>query len=1666
MNIQTIQRYENYHRRKIDNRDVLKQKISLQIQKGIVETPPISVPNGLQVAYSSWYVPKPLHCCLSITSPTQDLFLAHYGAGPDNGVCIWNTETENNDDINRQKRKLKVRITNLVFVTTRNVFFASCTDLAIRSYGYEFQLYNKTQLHHSILSMIYDDVLDVVITGSVGIIQRWRIRKSLQDSPELVNETCVEDPLSGVRPWISFLCSYKEERRLIALTGTAIFILDIKTLEQKAYLENRHRYPMTVCVTFWPQQYLITGSEEGVIKIWNMYMNSFPYVGCFNGHANSIISLSIHPTDQLLISASTDSTIRFWRIETFHETYRYDVLDMLKDVQLVNAKRLYYATSNRMQLLEFNIFHTLFTLIGSRIKRISRVYTSAKPTRIFLIGEDGGARIVSPIHGNILTTAFPIITHKPITYHHDPIEERIYVLLEDGDVMVISTKSNPCKSIQLWRAFKDDDKVVSLGICYRNIENRVVPVLLAAHANGKIAVLRGEGLEMKPVDANRGIIVNIITCTPNVKNLCDFMTCNSEGIVTLWRLSLKYNKLSSNHISCIQDINFERKPDHIIIMVNMILLSMNNNLLFVKLGLKKHDHYPLEYRRPTKDECHLSNITELSSCENLSIFASCSEDGCLKIWDVEGCLLRELSFDNTLSGLCFSNNRGDILVGFQGDLHYVAVTEYLPIHYLKRLLCNNFPDDENEYCIPFDPILKFWYDPNRVECISVLQARLDPKPLNEYSEDFIGQKLDTAYSSKSSVITQGSLTNMAESQRNLGDNSIKSLPLKSHAYNLSLLRKQVKLVELVNTIREYKDTDDSDTLFDKLMESNNVSNHSSPTRPELDSSKKYWPCAPDGFIPNSIVRLGYEIKPPPTVTLKQWRPPGYVEDEISFIEDSDEEFDEARGWLSDDDGETIGSTFSNMGSLYAFDNPEDTKDKNAKSNAIDSTGVIAFPENSLKNINPLTLNTLESINGKTNSTPLKLNDQMSEEQLVPYPFDQYYKELWFPRNIGYEVLTVIPELTKKLKAAAFTTVNNMLQCIVKAHRFAPVTGTCLDELVAALFDLLDSEDGKIRHYAVKALCGLGINRKDVILKLIGKLNDPFCKVREEVKETLKEISGIVNAETLTAALKELGAFKQATTSNDTEVINSFKERILKRRDTLTDRLNQLYSRFNETDSKMTAWVEHMLQKSEIHSKRKARHIANMSKGETGGNNAKMYIVKDVPVLIYNTEENQNNATPELSNRYSDKLDYHDNDTFNKEREDLDDAMSQIRNTCPVIETSVSVNSIWNDISAGDNISQHNSPQLGEVERMTHLNTMLMNNVDTSVSEAIVTVAPHLGRRFKSLQDDQDLRQYTNEGCDNNIDNDFGKSLHRTTEAEVRNIQRWEFSPISQSQESTENLAHDGNQSNKEKESRKTKDESYNKNTSNILRLEHVALATAISALRGKRKNSIIFSREGLIGNEVLNDMTMLLRLLNQKNIKKPSTISKMMKQVKVLQKELQVIRGEYTPISEFSNVKNLVPLSIRGSMVPGVMGERIVSGLYVLPSIQEAGDKPIHHGVIKSIPARHGSETVTHKGYAKYGLIGYQWTTYAPSYDMGINCHHIQSNDKKSVHQKKVWRGEHVRRPKVVTERKMVGIKKSTSLKLNNRILLPKIKHQSKNPYKEKVLNPAPPPNTAEGVVR
>lgn len=60
--------------------------------------------------------------------------------------------------------------------------------------------------------------------------------------------------------------------------------------------------------------------------------------------------------------------------------------------------------------------------------------------------EDGGMRLVSPVHGYELTTVLPITTMTAdiVDVAHNPRQEKIYLVLSTREVLVFESDTNPC----------------------------------------------------------------------------------------------------------------------------------------------------------------------------------------------------------------------------------------------------------------------------------------------------------------------------------------------------------------------------------------------------------------------------------------------------------------------------------------------------------------------------------------------------------------------------------------------------------------------------------------------------------------------------------------------------------------------------------------------------------------------------------------------------------------------------------------------------------------------------------------------------------------------------------------------------------------------------------------------------------------------------------------------------------------------------------------------------------------------------------------------------------------------------------------------------------------------------------------------------------------------
>ena len=76
------------------------------------------------------------------------------------------------------------------------------------------------------------------------------------------------------------------------------------------------------------------------------------------------------------------------------------------------------------------------------------------PPRWVVMTEDSVIRLVSTLHGGVITTLLPLATStgavdRVVDMVHDIINEKIFVAIRSGKVVVYDTQSNPCRYFAL-----------------------------------------------------------------------------------------------------------------------------------------------------------------------------------------------------------------------------------------------------------------------------------------------------------------------------------------------------------------------------------------------------------------------------------------------------------------------------------------------------------------------------------------------------------------------------------------------------------------------------------------------------------------------------------------------------------------------------------------------------------------------------------------------------------------------------------------------------------------------------------------------------------------------------------------------------------------------------------------------------------------------------------------------------------------------------------------------------------------------------------------------------------------------------------------------------------------------------------------------------------------
>ena len=75
---------------------------------------------------------------------------------------------------------------------------------------------------------------------------------------------------------------------------------------------------------------------------------------------------------------------------------------------------------------------------------------------------------------------------------------------------------------------------------------------------------------------------------------------------------------------------------------------------------------------------HEKSVTDLDVFPDKNLFISSGLDGCVKVWNLQKQLIREIKFPEAVYSVSFLNDKGDLIVWHLGKVSTVAFEDYAP----------------------------------------------------------------------------------------------------------------------------------------------------------------------------------------------------------------------------------------------------------------------------------------------------------------------------------------------------------------------------------------------------------------------------------------------------------------------------------------------------------------------------------------------------------------------------------------------------------------------------------------------------------------------------------------------------------------------------------------------------------------------------------------------------------------------------------------------------------------------------------------------------------------------------------------------------------------------------------------------------------------------------
>nr|XP_060505770.1 WD repeat-containing protein 87-like [Panthera onca] len=718
----------------------------------------------------------------------------------------------------------------MVHTGSYHMLVAYCGDMHLWLFGDHHRAFislGTVPCRFFISCLCYDPETEVLLSGTLGAVVTWLILPNGRDLqmaqtvPMSGHELVQGFSLNGPKGSLLALCENKV--RVFTHQGQG----QLKEVRKFAPIGSGSS--ITCSFTCVSQGYFYAGNKDGEIHAWSLDQGNFLH--SFQAHSSSVICVHSRPEIHTLLTAGREGTVREWNLAVGNLLRQLEIGEGLRQLQFIDNTTFFCQTTHAFSLHHLPYFYSLFNVCGSAPEQVHRVCCGRNWTRILCATKDGLLRFLSPVTGDLLVLTWPLLVmDKAVAWAYDPDNEELFVATGSSEVLVFDATRSPCTAkYMVCTSVNSRDRVSCLAYAQSHLGMGLVGLMFCGHDSGIVRILSHYSYARIEKTVHSGAVLALSTLEGPQENslLCSYGMDNTVYLTEalLWKNKVILQSISKILCSC--------PLQHVILLPGSVGAITDNHcwrLWHYQDFLQSAESKQSSMFEETK--ClHRCAITSFDVCSSLKLFVTGGIDGSVRIWDFHGRLITELDSALHFGPLCFANNRGDLLLTFNQSLYLVSCLKLLPPARLIHLAILNNADEIQEDPKLFLPSFFFSFE-----------IVLVPKFV------YLGQGLQElqgleALVNKRVIAFDNTVPHVVEEERRMP----------------SLIQVEPKLHFL----------EDKDIAFSIPDPKHNRPPHVVPAQLRLAGwnglnpyhklhgffgKGRQWPFAPDGYIPNSVIR--------------------------------------------------------------------------------------------------------------------------------------------------------------------------------------------------------------------------------------------------------------------------------------------------------------------------------------------------------------------------------------------------------------------------------------------------------------------------------------------------------------------------------------------------------------------------------------------------------------------------------------------------------------------------------------------------------------------------------------------------------------------------------------------------------------------------------------------